>query len=203
MTTKLITPPAAQPVTLSEAKAHCRVTGDLDDALIDQMIVAATEDAELELCRSLMRQTRELILDGPTFPPAFRLDWLPVLAIEALSYVDPASGLLVTLPSTEYASDDLVDVERLWFTVHPAFGKAWPDAQASPNAIRLRYRCGYSDGNEAQQQQAVPAAIKQWILLQVAAMYEHREYIVAGVSMTELPGRFVGGLLDRYRIPSV
>ena len=41
MTPVLITPPAAQPVTLPEAKAHCRVDGSDDDALITGLIAAA------------------------------------------------------------------------------------------------------------------------------------------------------------------
>lgn len=41
MTPTLITPPADMPVTLDEAKAHCRVDGLEDDALITGLIAGA------------------------------------------------------------------------------------------------------------------------------------------------------------------
>lgn len=41
MTPTLITPPADMPVTLDEAKAHCRVDGSEDDALITGLIAGA------------------------------------------------------------------------------------------------------------------------------------------------------------------
>lgn len=41
MTPVLITAPTSQPVTLAEAKAHCRVDGTDDDALLAGLIAAA------------------------------------------------------------------------------------------------------------------------------------------------------------------
>lgn len=42
MTPTLITPPVAMPVTLAEAKAHCRVDGSEDDAVLSALIAGAT-----------------------------------------------------------------------------------------------------------------------------------------------------------------
>jgi uncharacterized phiE125 gp8 family phage protein len=202
MSTKLITAPAFLPITLAQAKVQCRVeTGvTADDALITTLIGVATQRCEQDIGRSVMKQTREVVLDAP-FPTAVRVHWLPVLVIESIKYLNDAA-VETTLAGTEYSSDDLADIERLSFYVFPAFAKQWPgDVLDAPNAIRVRYRSGYSDSaTESVQQLAVPEAIKQWILMQVSAMYDQREGLAAGVTVNELPGRFVDGLLDRYRI---
>jgi hypothetical protein len=49
-------PPAAEPVTLAEAKQHCRVTITDDDDLISLYIQAALEDVEAFLARSLVNK---------------------------------------------------------------------------------------------------------------------------------------------------
>lgn len=41
MTPTLVTPPATLPVTLAEAKAHCRVDGDYDDVVLTSLVAAA------------------------------------------------------------------------------------------------------------------------------------------------------------------
>jgi uncharacterized phiE125 gp8 family phage protein len=194
VTTKLITPPTVEPVTLAEAKAHCRVSVSDDDTLIATLIAVARQRAEHQLRRSLCRQTWEVVLDE--FGQAIKLPYPPVLTVESVKYID-VDGVQQTLPGTEYALD--IDLEPGWVT--PAYGKTWPSTLDLPNAVRVRYRAGYSDSTDGPTQQAaVPVAIKHWILMQVGALYEQREAIAAGVSVAELPGRFVDGLLDRYRV---
>lgn len=199
MTTKLITPPQYEPVTLAQAKLQCRVEPAVtdDDALIALLISTARQRAEHELMRSLMRQTWEVALDD--WGDGIELAYPPVLAIDSVKYIDTA-GTEQTLAANQYSLDR--DREPGWLV--PAYGVTWPAVLDTPNAVRVRYRAGYSDdASETTQQAAVPAAIKHWILIQVASLYAHREQIVAGVSIAELPTRFVAGLLDRYRIYSL
>lgn len=199
MTTKLITPPQYEPVTLTQAKLQCRVEPAVtdDDALIALLISTARQRAEHELMRSLMRQTWEVALDD--WGDGIELAYPPVLAIDSVKYIDTA-GTEQTLAANQYSLDR--DREPGWLV--PAYGVTWPAVLDTPNAVRVRYRAGYSDdASETTQQAAVPAAIKHWILIQVASLYAHREQIVAGVSIAELPTRFVAGLLDRYRIYSL
>jgi len=61
---KLVTPPAVEPVTLDEAKAHLRLDSNEDDTYVSALIAAARERVELFLRRALITQTFEFTLDG-------------------------------------------------------------------------------------------------------------------------------------------
>ena len=45
------------------------------------------------------------------------------------------------------------------------------------------------------------SALTAWICVRVASLYAQREAFVAGLSVADMPGRFIAGLLDPYRIP--
>ena len=56
------------------------------------------------------------------------------------------------------------------------------------------------DCTEACSAAAVPASVKNWMLLAIATAYEHRAELLAGVTVSALVGRFVDRLLDRERV---
>jgi hypothetical protein len=67
--------------------------------------------------------------------------------------------------------------------------------------VRVRYRAGYStSATAATAQAAVPAALRQWMLLAVGDMYERR---AASSDKPAVRHDFVDALLDRYRIWSL
>lgn len=182
-----IAAPASEPLTLAEAKLHCRVDGTDEDALITALIVAAREQAEHETGRALITQTWELVLDA--FPEAFVLRKSPVQSVTSLKYLDSATGAEQTLDPADY----LLDKDSEPGYVVPAYGKAWPYSREVPNAVRVRYVCGYGLAV------AVPQAIKQWMLLAIGTMYENRA--TSGASQVyNIPDRFWSGLLDPYRL---
>ena len=78
-----------------------------------------------------------------------------------------------------------------WQAQFPA--ASWPATRYQTNAVTVRIRVGYgADGT------AVPAAIRQWMLLQISHWYEHRESVNVGNIVNEMP--YVAALLDPYRI---
>ena len=186
MALKLITAPSTLPVTLAEAKAHLRIDHADEDALITALIETATAGAEHETGRALMAQTWEIALDA--FPDAVELTRTPVQSITSVTYAN-ADGAQTVLSDALY-SLDAAD-EFGWAYVVPAYAGAWPETRDEINAVKVRYVAGYADA------ESVPAAIKSWILLQVGAMYAHRESDVIG--QVQRLG-FVDALLHRYRV---
>lgn len=189
MSYKVVVPPGEEPVDLDTAKHHCRVDGSDDDMFIGALIGAAREMAEHETGRALCSQTRELVLD--VFPEAFVLRGAPVQSLVSVKYLD-VDGIERTLNP----ADTLLDKDSEPGYLMPAYGKAWPDSFPVPNAVRVRYVCGY--GAAA----AVPVAIKHWILLAVGTMYAQRESVGSNLQAA-LPDRFWHRLLDPYRMYEV
>lgn len=187
MSTKLITAPSTEPVSLVEAKLQLRVTSTDDDTLITALIVAAREAAEYEMQRAIISQTSEKALD--MFPDAIELP--PTASITSVKYLD-SNGDEQTLSSGSYTLDNASDSAPSWLT--PAYGYSWPDTYLDVNAVKVRYVAGWADAN------AAPKSIKQWILLNVGHWYANRE--AASVDKLE-PLPFIASLLDRYRIYSL
>ena len=191
MALKLITAATTYPITLAEAKLHCRVDSTDDDALITALITAATEMCEQQTGRAIMAQTWELTLDA--FPDAFELTRVPVQSVTSLKYYD-ADGVQQTLSNTLYSLDNVDD--HGWGYVVPVYAGAWPTSRDQINAVALRYVAGYADAA------SVPEGIKQWIKLMLSTMYDNREtesYSSRAVSTT-VKMQFVDRLLDRYKV---
>ena len=186
MALKLITAPSTLPVTLIEAKAHLRIDHADEDTLLLSLIATAAAGAEHETGRALMAQTWEVSLDA--FPDAVELTRTPVQSITSVTYADSA-GVPTVLSNAFYALD--AADEFGWAYVVPAYDGAWPETRDEINAVKVRYVAGYADAA------SVPAAIKSWILLQVGAMYAHRESEVIG--QVQRLG-FVDSLLARYKV---
>lgn len=185
MALKLITPPEAEPVSLADAKAHMRIdTGD-DDVMISALITAARQEAEKITRRALITQTWELVLDS--FPCEFHLPYPTLQSVESIKHLD-TDGVEQTLSAAHY----LVDADTEPARVVPAYGQVWPSTINQIAAVRIRYIAGYGDADTD-----IPTAIKQWIMIKVATLYENRE-ATAPIKLEATP--FVDGLLDEYRI---
>lgn len=192
MSTTLITDATVEPITLAEARLHLRLASDYtaEDTTIEALIKAARTMAEHELGRALIQQTWEEVLDA--FPDdEIMLSKPAVLAVISIKYID-AGGVERTIPSANYS----LDRSTLPGWVKPAYGLAWPtDALDSTNVVRVRYTAGY--GVDAT---AVPATVKRWMLIQIGTMWRNREAFVEGVSVADIPNRWVAGLLDSERV---
>ena len=185
MSTRVVTAPSVEIVTLDEAKAHLRVDGTDEDALIGALIVAAREQAEHRTGRAFGAQVREMIIDA--FPSAeIRLDGTPVTNIISVSYADTA-GATQVLDASAY----VLDQHAIPSWLLPSYGTAWPATYDTANAVVLRYDCGQTAGVDS---------VRAWMLLALGTWYKQREAIVTGAAVAQLPHAFWDGLLDRYRI---
>ena len=182
----LITPPAAEPLTLVEAKLHLKVDLSDDDVLVTALIVAARTAVENYLSRSLIEQTwRQTFCNW-----RIQLERPPHIAITEVSYID-VDGDTQTLASTEYQADLSGDQPA---RVVPAYGAAWPDFRTETlNPIAVEFEAGYGDAAED-----VPAPIRSAMLLMIGHLYTNREAVNIGNIVNVIP-LAVQWLLDPYR----
>lgn len=192
MTLRLITPPAAEPITLAEAKLHLRVSGAAEDTLVTMLIGAARRMCEARTDRALITQTWELALDAwPSADGAVELARMPVQSTTQVQYVPSGATALVDLAGAAWTLDILSDSTAGWLL--PV--GAWPATADLANAVRVRFVAGYgADGS------AVPEDLRAWMLLAIGTLYANRESIDSTGKSGELPGRFWDSLLDPYRV---
>jgi uncharacterized phiE125 gp8 family phage protein len=158
MSIRLITAPASYPVTLAEAKTHCRIDGTDEDALVEGLIAAATEHVELYTGRAIVSQTWEAVYDS--FSDALVLPKGPVSAVTYVTYIDTA-GAEQTVSSVNYSLDSASDPQ--W--VVKASDYTWPTVSEGVNNVVIRFVAGFT---------TPPAPIKQAILLLVGQWYDNR-----------------------------
>ena len=185
MTTRLISQ-THFPVDVAEAKLRLRIDGTAEDDDLELMIKAATQLATTMTRRSIASDTWQLKLDA--FPDEIRLDYPPIVAVQSITYIDEA-GATQTLASNKYIADVSSEPGR----IVPAFGATWPATRNTINAVTVNYTAGYGG-------HLCPAAIKQFILLQVGHMYRTRE-AASDKPMQVVP--FSEHLLDQYRMLEV
>lgn len=155
---RVVTGPTAEPITLAEARAQCRIEQTLEDASFAAYILSARQYLEAITGRAFLTQTLELTFDD--FPAwEIELPRGPVASITSINYLDTAGA---TQPVTSYTLDGQSWPARLT----PAFGATWPQTRGTAGCVAVRFVAG-----EAQ----APAPIRQAMLLAVAHWNEHRE----------------------------
>lgn len=202
----LVTPPAAEPLSLAEAKLHLKVEIPDDDALIGSLITAARLYVERSLGRQLVTATWRAswdrfprygesqffapISDGlwdQRIPPTERqlTSWFdrtaivpPLSPLQAVTSLTyyDQAGVLQTLDASLY----LVDIDSDPGRVMPAPNTFWPLIQQRMNAVTLTFVAGY--GAAA----AVPDTLKTAIRFLIGHWYVNRES-VAGGGLAEVP----------------
>ena len=188
------TPPAVEPVTLAEAKAHCRVDTSDDDAYIGTLITAAREWCEQYLDRTLVN-TQWLM----------RLDKFPDSGIHPVELPRPpmvASGTATAVsitftteagPTSTYSTAEYrVDRFATPGTVLPLYGSTWTPHRQDDNAISVTWWAGYGASGAS-----VPAAIRHAMLMLIATWYDRRAS-ADNAGGTEVPFG-VKSLLDSQR----
>ncbi len=189
--------PATDPITLGEARQHCRITMVEDDGLLVGYLIAARTHVETHLRRALITQTWDFTIDHD-WPQERRAGVLrdqivlpkaPLQSVTSISYVDTAGNVQV-LAANQY----LVDATGLQGRIDPAYGVTWPTVREQLAAITVRIVCGYGSNPGD-----VPESIRQAMLLLIGHWYENREAVNVGNIVSEMP-MAVEALLFPHRV---
>jgi len=156
----LITPPASEPVSLAEAKAHLRLTISDDDAYVSSLIGAARRALEARHGLALMPQHWALFADRWPEDGIFQIPLWPVSEVESLvsfSEDDTAS----TIDAAHYMLDAASRPARVALRT----GRTFAPPGRRINGLKLSFVAGFD---------TVPAEIKQAILICAADWYQNR-----------------------------
>ena len=185
------TPPAVEPVSVSEAKAHLRVDISDDDSYIGTLITAAREWCEQYLDRTLINTQWTMRLDS--FPYEIELPRPPIARSGTTTVVSLTYTLgddsTATLSTTAYR----VDRNSTPGVVRQLRAGTWPANLDDYNAVAVTWWAGYGASGTS-----VPAAIRHAILMLVGHWYESRSSVLTGSISKEIEFG-VKPLLDSQR----
>jgi uncharacterized phiE125 gp8 family phage protein len=175
-------------ITVEELRLQARLDADDSDPWADLAIRAATDYVEHITGRRLITQSWRQDFD--TFDFYLRLPFAPVSAVASngVTYLD-ANGATQTVGATNYQV--LEDERGPYVKFNSAY--AFPVTRIDGPAVSVTFSTGYGAAATA-----VPAALKQALLLLVAFWHENRETVNVGNITTELDFT-VNALTATYR----
>lgn len=176
MTSFLLAGPAQEPVSLGEAKAFLRIDDHAEDELITTLIGAARLHVEAASGRMLLAQGWRLLLDGWPENRIVKLPIGPLVSVTAINAID-GNGASHALGLGQFGrGHDAIMVPR---TVY-----GMPLLQER-HGIEIDFVAGFGDEPEA-----VPADLRQALLVLVAYWYEHRDAANVAGSGPVVPSGF-------------
>ena len=215
-------PPAAEPVSLVEAKLWVKQDAPDDDALISGLITSAREMCETYTNKAFVTQTWKMQMDA--FPGyidrrsgasqavrtlstgvwevignrwGFVLPASPVQSVTSLTYNDQYGNSQTLTPGTSYTVDTASSPARIF----PVFSSFWPLTQYAPNAVETTFVCGYGNvevdvnGNT---EWPGPASIRTAILMQLSWLYNNRDAQIVTTGVIR-ENSAVAALLNQFR----
>jgi uncharacterized phiE125 gp8 family phage protein len=191
MKTSLVTAPAAEPVSLADAKLHLRIETayTADDTYITALLSLAREYVELVTNRKLITQTWKYYPEDWPCRDYIDVPHGKLQSVTSVVYYD-SDGTATTMPSSDYIVESATDPGRIVL----AYGESWPSATLYPsNPIHIQFVCGYGLAGST-----VPTPIIQAIKIMVSDMYEQRESAIVGRSVTMT--KVIDNLLFPYRL---
>lgn len=173
----LTTAPAAEPVSVEDARRNC----DLDDTYRDEdlrrWIVYARRQVEHDARLALINQTRTLTLHA--FPAGEELNLpavAPLVSVTSVTYLDAAGASQTLTENTEFK----IDTARrsLWLK----YNQDWPDTYGEANSVVIVYVAGHGTTPAD-----VPAAARDAIHVLVRHRLENPEVAIVGKRITSAP----------------
>lgn len=172
-------PPVVEPVTLAEAKLHCRIDVDDDDVLVGSLISTAREHLE-RISRPQVAMTAQrwlYVADAWPASATIELRPYPLLTVDEVRYTSSTGVETIIAPSAY-----LVDTHSQPGRLHMING--WPSATlAALNGLEIEFTAGYGVD-----ELSPPLALRQAILMLLGHWYENRELaLTTGAVPKELP----------------
>jgi uncharacterized phiE125 gp8 family phage protein len=164
MPTILTTPPAVEPVTLAEVKAHLRVGHADEDALLSGLIVSARRVLEQQSGLCLISQGWSCFRDSWPVGHSLELPLSPVIALGDVK-VYGEDDTAAAIDPAHYFLDNVSRPPRLVLRD----GRIWPPPGRAANGIEIEVTAGF--GTAASD---VPQQLREAILLMVAHWYGSR-----------------------------
>lgn len=176
---KVLTEPTVEPVSLAEAKAHCRVDADADDSLILAYIQAAREWVSAYMDETIVHTQYVMRLDS--FPHEIELPRPPAATAAGFTAVTVTytgeNQQTATLSTTEYR----VDRDSVPGVVRPLYNGSWPSHLLDYGAVTVTWWGGRESSGAA-----IPQRVRNAILWLVGYWYERR-VAADGINLTEIP----------------
>jgi uncharacterized phiE125 gp8 family phage protein len=185
---------STQPVvSLDDMKKHLRVDHSFDDDLIEAMTAAATQHIDGRdgwLGRALVAQTWDYALAGFCWWPTnggydrryhniIQIPLPPLIEVESIKYYD-GDDVQQTIDVATY---DVVGAGDRGF-VALKNNQSWPSTYCRPEPVTIRFRAGYVDTADSPPSGEVPAPIVAAIKLMTGTLYENRESVIVGSSIS-------------------
>ena len=186
MTAVLITPPALEPLTLAEAKAHLRLDTTDEDDLVTSLIVSARHAVERETRRALITQSWRVILDAWPDPNTFRIPLAPFISLSAIRTFDVFNAAAV-LGASAYFVDAQPAAARVQFTLQP------PNPGRAIAGIELDVVIGYGAAAAS-----VPEPLRLAMRMLVARWFEARGDAAGDAGALQIPP-VAAALLQPFR----
>lgn len=168
-----VTQPAAEPITLEEARLHLKLDAEgspashPDDALIETLITAARQHVERYTYLAVAERQVEARVtafddDGVDIPVS------PVQSIVSVKYVD-SSGVEQTVDPGDYELGGSLDGPVLLLK----YGSSWPtDVYDRIDAVRITVEAGFTTGSP--NDNPLPGPVRAAMLLVLTHLYENR-----------------------------
>ena len=187
----LVTPPPIEPVSLSEAKRHCRIPDAFtdDDSTIASLITSARQLLEEECWSAFITQTWDFWWDR--FWWKLFVPHCPLQQVVKFQYVSNASPWpQIDIPTSvwELSATNNLSYARLKYL------QTWPLTRGYRDDVYMRVTLGYGDAPGD-----VPMPIRHAIKLLVGDGYNNRENSVVGVVSTKI-SHGVDALVAPYRL---
>jgi uncharacterized phiE125 gp8 family phage protein len=127
--------PSAEPISLTEAKAHCRVDGTDEDSLITALIGVARAHAESATNRIMVTQSLRA-----TFEQLGEMQLkAPLRKVTSITYLDQSAATQTLSPSTY-----VVEYTEIPGCVEQAYMAIWPITYDHPAAVTVDFVAGYA-----------------------------------------------------------